>query len=503
MPEFATRGCLGVAGLALAAAGACSLISTALAEEPAGRKPNIVFILIDDLGWHDVGCNGNTIYETPNVDRLAREGMRFTSGYAACNCCSPTRASILTGKYPGRLRVTDWIPGSSWPWTKLRAPRWTKHLPLEEVTIAEALEPAGYVSGHVGKWHLGGEPYRPEAQGFDFNFGGCARGCPGSYFSPYRIPVIDRTQEDSKGEFLTERLTDEAIGFMRANRSHPFFLYLSYYTVHRPLQAKPDVVKKYLDKGRPRHGATNATFAAMVQHMDEGVGRVMEALDELGLSRNTVVFFMSDNGGLVRKLSGGIHLDQKKHCVASTSNGPLRGGKGTPYEGGVREPWIVRWPGVVKPGTTCDVPVISVDFFPTILEMAGVGADPAWQVDGKSLVPLLRGSGPLGREAVFWHYPHYNVAGQAGVRPHSALRCGRYKLLHFYEDDRVELYDLESDLGEQNDLAARMPDKVAELRGMLTDWLRSVDAQMPEPNPGYDPAKAEAVYSWWGPLPTR
>ena len=470
---------------------------------PAGvsaQPPNFVFILIDDLGWHDVGCNGNTIYETPHVDRLAAGGMRFTSGYAACNCCSPTRASILTGKYPARLHVTDWIPGSSWPWTKFRSPKWTKCLPLEEVTIAEALKSAGYVCAHVGKWHLGGEPYFPEQQGFDFNFGGCKAGCPGSYFFPYRISAI---QEGPKGEYLTERVTDEAIRFIRKTRDRPFFVYLSYYTVHRPLQAKPELVEKYRRQGRPARGPTNATFAAMVEHMDQGVGRVMAALDELGLAENTAVFFMSDNGGLVRKLGGPADPKRVKYCVASTSNAPLRGGKGTPYEGGVREPWIVRWPAVIKAATTCNVPVISVDFLPTILDMAGVAVDPAWQVDGKSLMPLLTQSGSLDREAIYWHYPHYNVAGQAQVRPHGAVRAGRWKLIESYEDDRCELYDLESDLSEKNDLAQANAEKANELRAMLHTWRTHVNAQMPERNPNYDAKKAKEIYDWWRSLPTE
>jgi len=471
-----------------------------LAQGSTVGRPNVVFILIDDLGWRDVGCYGNTIYQTPHVDRLAGQGMRFTDGYAACNCCSPTRASIMSGKYPARLRLTDWIPGSHFPWTQLRPPDWTKYLPLEEVTIAEALKAAGYATGHVGKWHLGGDPYLPEAQGFDFNFGGCASGAPGSYFFPYRIPAI---QDGAPGEFLTERLTDEALKFIEANRSRPFFLYLSHYTVHRPLQAKKDVVANYLAKGRPAVGATNATFAAMVESMDASVGRVIAKLEELGIDDRTVVFFMSDNGGLARKIQGPPRLKQAKHCVASTSNAPLREGKGSPYEGGIREPWIVKWPGVVRPGSTCSVPVTSVDFYTTILEMAGAQGDPDHSVDGVSIVPLLKETGGLRREALYWHYPHYNVTGEAGVRPHGIVRSGRYKLIEFYEEGRAELYDLENDVGEKHDLAPQMPEKVESLRKMLHQWLESVDAQMPVPNPDYDPAVAEEIYSWWRSLPTR
>ena len=471
------------------------------ADQSADRsQPNIVFILIDDLGWCDVGCYGNTIYDTPNIDRLATEGMRFTNGYAACNCCSPTRGSILSGKYPARTRLTDWIPGSSWPWTKLRSPGWTKYLPLEEVTIAEALKTAGYVTGHVGKWHLGGDEYRPQAQGFDYNFGGCDRGAPGSYFYPYRVAAI---KDGRPNEFLTERLTDEALGFIEANRDRPFFLYLSHYTVHRPLQAPPALVQKYLDAGRPATGPGNATFAAMVESMDTSVGRVLDGLDRLGIEDNTVVFFMSDNGGLARKLNGPADLNPKRSCVSSTSNAPLRGGKGSVYEGGIREPWIVKWPGVVRPGSTCDTPVTSVDFYPTILAMTGTAAAPSHLPDGLSTVPLLKQSPGFQRKSIYWHYPHYNICGEAGTRPHGIIRQGRYKLLLFYEDDRVELYDLESDIGEKDDLADRMPQKAAQLRADLQAWLLSVDAQMPVANPQYDPEKADKIYTWWQNLPTR
>ena len=471
------------------------------AGQPARqRKPNIVFILIDDLGWRDVGCYGNTIYDTPNIDRLATEGMRFTNGYAACNCCSPTRGSILSGKYPARTRLTDWIPGSAWPWTKLRSPQWTKYLALEEVTIAEALKAAGYVTGHVGKWHLGGNRYRPEAQGFDLNFGGCASGAPGSYFYPYRVAAI---KEGRPNEFLTQRLTDEALAFIEANRHRPFFLHLSHYTVHRPLQAPPLLVQKYLDAGRPATGPANATFAAMVESMDASVGRVLKGLKALDVEDHTIVFFMSDNGGLARKLNGPADLNPQRACVSSTTNAPLRGGKGSAYEGGIREPWIVKWPGVVRPGSTCDMPVTSVDFYPTILEMTGVSANPAHVVDGLSIVSLLRQTTGFRRKAIYWHYPHYNICGEAGTRPHGIIRQGRYKLLLFYEDNHVELYDLESDLGEEHNLADRMPEKAAQLRANLQDWLISVDAQMPVPNPRYDPEKADKIYAWWRNLPTR
>ncbi len=475
--------------------------ATGPAQAADVRRPNFVFVLIDDMGWCDLACYGNRCgYETPNIDRLAGQGMRFTDGYAACNCCSPTRASIMTGKYPARLHITDWIAGSNYSWAKLRQPDWTKHLPLEEVTIAEALKPAGYVSACIGKWHLAcaqgtpvarGSKYFPEAQGFDVNFGACSRGAPPSYFAPYGIPVI---KDAKKGEFLTERLTDESIKFIEANHSRPFFLYLSHYSVHDPIQAKKNAIAKYRAKGRPARGTNNATHAAMVDSVDQSVGRLVRKLDELKIADRTVIFFMSDNGGQMRKW-GGRNLD--KFQTPITSNAPLRVGKGAPYEGGIRVPWIVKWPGVVKPGTTCSVPVHSVDFYPTMLEMAGVEAADGQVIDGLSIVRLLKQTGTLERKAVYWHYPHYNPCGEAGVTPHGAVRCGRYKLIQFYEDMRVEMYDLKSDIGEKHNLAKQMPDKAAELTKMLQQWRTDTGAQMPTPNPKYDPVKEEQIFSLW------
>jgi len=452
--------------LRLVSAGAASLALPCLAFAQS-RKLNIVFILIDDLGWRDLTCYGSTFYETPNCDKLASQGMKFTNAYAACPVCSPTRASIIAGKYPARLHLTDWISGHVRPWAKLKIPDWTKYLPLEEVTIAEALEPAGYVSASIGKWHLGGKPYYPEEQGFDLNFGGTGRGSPPSYFYPYKISNITTGRE---GEYLTDRLTDEAVKFIERNKDKPFFLYLSHYAVHTPLQAKEAMIRKYEAKVRPDRPQKNPKYAAMVQSMDESVGRVMDKLDELGIADRTVVIFMSDNGGL----------------AWVTSNTPLRAGKGTMYEGGIREPMIVRWPGVVKPGTVCDVPVTSVDFYPTILEIAGVKPDPKQLLDGKSIVPLLKQTGRLDRDAIYWHYPHYHPGG---ATPCGAVRKGDFKLIEFYEDGHVELYNLKDDIGEQHDLAAEMPEKAAELRKMLADWRKAVNAQMPTPNPNYDPEK--------------
>ncbi len=455
---------LGIAAAGLSGSLGVLQLSRARAV-PRRDRPNFVFILIDDLGWRDVGCYGSTFYETPNIDRLAREGMRFTQGYAACPVCSPTRASIMTGRYPARLHLTDWIPGHKRKNPKLLVPKFNQQLPLKEITIAEALKPAGYVSASIGKWHLGKEPYYPEKQGFDLNFGGTHQGHPPSYFFPYKIVNIDRGEQ---GEYLTDRLTDEAEKFIEANKDRPFFLYLTHYAVHTPLQAKKEKIAKYKAKVKPGQLQNNPVYAAMIESVDESVGRIMRKLDQLGLTENTVVFFMSDNGGL----------------AGVTSNAPLRAGKGTLYEGGIREPWIVRWPGVVQPGSVCDVPVISTDFFPTILEIAGVPLPKGVVLDGISNVPLLRQTGTINRKALFWHYPHYHRTTPAG-----AIRYGDYKLIEYYEDNHVELYNLKEDLSEKNDLAQKMPEKAAQLRKMFHDWLKEVDAQMPTPNPNYKPPK--------------
>jgi arylsulfatase A-like enzyme len=453
-----------------------------LGAGPAGAgeaKPNFVFILVDDLGWRDVGCNGSTFYETPNIDRLAAGGMRFTNGYAACPVCSPTRASILTGKYPARLHLTDWLPGRpDRPDQKLLRPKFLQHLPLEEVTLAEALKPLGYVSASIGKWHLGGADYAPEKQGFDVNVAGCDRGSPPSYFFPYknRAFSLPGLEEGRDGEYLTDRLTAEAEKFLDKNKDRPFFLYLAHYAVHIPLQAKKDVVARYRDKARPGEGQNNPIYAAMVESVDDSVGRVLKKLDELGVAGRTVVFFTSDNGGLSVKEGAN---------TPSTSNAPLRAGKGYLYEGGIREPLLVRWPGVTTAGSTSDVPVCSIDFYPTILEMAGA-KDGAGAVDGVSLAPLLRGGEAPRRDALYWHYPHYS---NQGGRPGGAVRQGRYKLIESYEDGRLELYDLREDAGEADDLARKLPEKTRELHQLLKDWRTAVGAQMPAPNPEYRPEK--------------
>jgi arylsulfatase A-like enzyme len=454
-----------------------ALFPSALCAGPTttteGGKPklNFVFILIDDMGWMDLGCYGSSGHLTPHIDRLAASGMRFTNAYAACPVCSPTRASILTGKYPARLHLTDWLPGrTDRPSQKLLRPKIRQHLPLEEVTLAEALKPASYVSASIGKWHLGGPDYSPEMQGFDVNIGGTAAGSPRNGYFKFQSPTLKLRE----GEYLTDRLTDEALAFIDKNRDRPFFLYLAHYAVHIPLQAKKEVVARYQPRAKPDDPQTNPVYAAMVESVDESVGRLLKKLEELKLAERTVVIFTSDNGGL--SVKEGPH-------TPATSNAPLRTGKGYLYEGGIREPLLVRWPGVTRAGNTCDVPISSVDYFPTVLDMAGVKQEGRPAVDGVSLVPLLRGDKmPRKDRALYWHYPHYS---NQGGTPGGAVRLGEYKLIEFYEDGKLELYNLKEDIGEKNDLVRRMPEKTKELHRLLKEWRSAVKAQMPTPNPDY------------------
>jgi len=453
------------------------LASAAALQGAAPARLNFVFILIDDMGWRDLTCQGSTFYETPNIDRLAAQGMRFTDGYAACSVCSPSRASLMTGRYPARLHLTDWIPGrKQWPTARLLVPQFNQQLPLEEVTIAEALKGARYATASIGKWHLGGPEFYPERQGFDRNVGGTHRGSPASYFGPFDLPNLTG---GSPEEYLTDRLTSEALKFIEANRSRPFFLYLPHFAVHLPLQAKKQLIAHYQVKARPDDPQRDAVYAAMIHSVDEAVGLLLRRLDELGIAGRTVVFFTSDNGGLIYE--GG-------RKVPVTSNVPLRAGKGHVYEGGIRVPLIVHGPGVVKAGVTSKVPASSQDYFPTILELAGVKPPADRAVDGRSLVPVLRQSGAVKREALYWHYPHYS--NQGGV-PAGAIRQGDFKLIEFYEDGRLELYNLKEDLGERTNLAHRLPKKASELHALLKRWRASVNAVMPSPNPNYDPAEAD------------
>ncbi len=435
------------------------------AGAPAGTnsRPNIVFFLIDDLGWADIGCNGSTYFSTPNIDRLAKAGMRFTDAYAACGVCSPTRASILTGKYPARLHLTDWIPGEgNAPGNRLLVPEWQKYLSASEATVSMALNQAGYRTASIGKWHLGGRDSYPDKFGFEVNIGGGHIGHPAAYFWPYEGPthtVPGLKAEGKEGEYLTDRLTAAAERFIDQNRNQPFFLYFPHYAVHTPLQGKPELVATYRNK-TPLGAQTNAVYAAMIESVDESVGRIMRKLETLGLAENTVVIFTSDNGGLWPR---------------STVNAPLRAGKGHPYEGGIRVPLLIKWPGVTRPGGTVGTPVMSIDFLPTVFEL--LGAKLPGEIDGVSLMPLLRGQAGSPGRALFWHYPHYWSGGK--VRPYGAVRAGDWKLVEWYEDGKVELYNLKTDASETRDLAEAEPERVKELKKRLQDWRKAAGAQMP------------------------
>lgn len=472
---------------------ACSLsVVVSMAAAPT-RPPNIVFFLADDLGQRDLAVYGSSFYETPNLDRLAKEGALFTDAYAACPVCSPTRASILSGQWPQRTGITDYIGAPAKPeaWkrnTKMLPAPYADRLALDAPTLAKAMKSAGYATFFAGKWHLGPEGWWPENQGFDHNLGGIDRGGPyggKKYFSPYGNP---RLKDGPDGEHLPDRLATETANFIAANRERPFFAYYSFYDVHTPLMARPDLLRKYEEKrarlglkeawGREherdvRRVQDHAVYAAMVEAMDLAVGKVLAKLDELGLRENTLVIFTSDNGGL--STSEGW----------PTSNLPFRGGKGWMYEGGIREPLLIRWPGVVKPGEVISIPVSSPDFFPTLLEAAGARPAPGQRLDGVSLVPVLRGSA-VNERALYWHYPHY---GNQGGAPAAAIRRGPWKLIHWAEDDREELFRLDLDPGETTDLAAREPQRVASLRAELSGWQQAVGAKFPSQNPAYDPAK--------------
>ncbi len=443
-------------------------IAGGLVSAAASSKPNFVFILADDLGAHDLACYGNRHVSTPNLDRLAREGARFTNAYAACPVCSPTRASILTGRYPVRTGVTDWIPGRpSDPRGPITTPRTATELKLAETTLAESLKPAGYRSASVGKWHLGGEGFFPTDQGFDINIGGNSSGSPPRspkpYFGPFDLPNL----KAAPGEFLPELLTRAATGFIEQNRSNPFLLYLAHYSVHIPLGARDADVARHRDA----NGRYDPVYAAMIESLDQSVGGVMKSLDAAGVSDRTMLVFFSDNGGLCFEGSS-------KNRV--TDNSPLRAGKGHLYEGGIREPLIVRYPGVVKPGSVVDTPVISVDFLPTFRDAAGLA--PA-HVDGVSLMPLLHGR-RMAPRPLFWHYPHYS--NQGGV-PASAIRDGDWKLIEFLADGRRELFNLRDDPGEQSNLVERRADIAKRLSGRLNTWRRDTGAIMPVKNPNADP----------------
>ncbi len=486
MKDMSRRFFLKTSALGLAASGFTSAASATADEK---KKWNFVLILIDDMGWTDLGCYGSSLYETPHIDELCRRGMKFTDAYAACPVCSPTRASIMTGKYPARINLTEWVPGLPPKQSeKIMAPYYEKELPLGEITIAEALKPEGYVTASIGKWHLGGKGYYPEDQGFDVNIGGTHSGMPAGYFYPEWLGegIDDITKGNPPikahpGTYLTDKLTEEAEKFIEVNREKPFFLYLTHYAVHTPIEAKPEKIEKYRQKIGPNSTHTNPVYAGMVESVDECVGRVMMKLESLGIADRTVILFTSDNGGL---------MTSEGNNTPATSNLPLRAGKGHVYEGGIREPMIVCWPGMTPSRSVCTEPVISCDFFPTILDIAGIKNSHGNTIDGVSLVPLLKGTESLGREALFWHYPHYSPQW---ATPAGAIRKGDYKLIEFFEDGRLELYNIVGDIGEQNNLLAfkythieNPYQKIAdELYADLKKWRIEVDAKMPVPNPDY------------------
>lgn len=450
------------------------------------QKPNFVFLLVDDLGWADLGCFGSEFYETPNIDRLAERGMKFTQAYAACSVCSPTRASIVTGRHPVRVDITDWIPGqdaSRQKGAKFKHVEDRDELALGELTVAELLKSVDYQTYFVGKWHLGNDGFLPTDQGYDVNIGGYIKGSPpGGYYSPFKNPYLDDRDQE---EYLTERLTEESIALIeKRDKGKPFLLHFCYYNVHTPIQPYRKRVEHFREKAERFEGATpvqdehegktrmrqdNPEYASMVAAVDESVGELMEVLEREGIVDNTVIIFFSDNGGL-----------STMGRMGPTSNLPLRSGKGWLYEGGIREPMIVSAPGLVAPNSECDSPVFSTDFFPTIAELSGAAIPQDLELDGESLMGLLKQSNveePSSR-TLYWHYPHYHGSTW---KPGAAIRDGDWKLIEFYHYGNYELYDLKSDPGEQRNLAIEQPEIAERLRAKLAKWQQEMGARMPEP----------------------
>ena len=481
------------------------------------------------MGWRDVGCFGSSFYETPNIDRLAKEGVRFTNAYAACHVCSPTRASIMTGKYPGRLDLTDWLSGRrDFDFQRFLSAEKRQALPLSEFTLAEALKASGYRTGVFGKWHLGNNEFGPLNQGFDVqipSWNGC---CPkGGYHPPYRMEGLKI--EGKEDEYLTDRLNSMALQFMEQSGDRPFFLYLSHFSVHDPIQGRKDLVEKYRAKlnklpsakgpafilegnpddetplsrkqltgflSKPSHRGhkvlpqrtikikqrqDNIEFAAMVESVDESLGRLLQKLEELGHEDNTIVIFYSDNGGMSAGNFGNparIVSQSQLDRAYATSNLPLRGAKGWLYEGGIRVPMIVKWPGKGRAGMICREPVISPDFYPSILEMAGLPPRSTQHKDGRSFAPALLGD-EFKRGPIYWHFPHYSNHGMQS--PAGAIRDGDYKLLEYFENGTVQLFNLKTDLGEQHDLSVAQPERAGDLLAKLHAWRKKVDAKMPRP----------------------
>lgn len=444
-----------------------------------GSKPNVVVFLVDDLGWMDLSCQGSDYFNTPHTNGLAASGVRFTNAYAACAVCSPTRAAILTGKYPARLMLTQWLPAGRWNAEKhrMKEGRFLRSLPLEEVTLAETLREEGYTTFHVGKWHLGGKPFSlPQHHRFDHNVAGDDHGAPGSFFYPFKgswtIPTTGlkakkQAYDGGKpGDYLTDLIGEAAAKLIRDHKDKPFFLYLPFYGVHTPLQGKPDKVKRYGKvPAAQRQGKPH--YAAMVESMDEAVGHVMSTLKELGIADDTLVIFTSDNGGF----------------AGATDNSPLRANKGSHYEGGIRVPLIVAGAGVCTKGTVSDFPVTSSDLYPTILEMLALESRPEQHLDGVSLAGILKGSSKPERESLFWHYPHYNRHPSSA--PVSIIRAGNWKFIEFLESGKSELYNLEEDQGESRNLTKEQPKVAADLSSKLEAWRIEVGAYPMKPNLQY------------------
>ncbi len=463
----------------------------------SGSKPNIVFILADDLGWADLPVYGNRFNEAPHLSQMAAEGIRFTDAYATCPVCSPTRASIMSGQYPARVGIIDFITGHWRPFEEVIVPKnRQQYLPLEIFTIAEAMKDAGYTTGYFGKWHLGGGEYLPENQGFDK-----ANVYRGGGFFNY-AQRMSHPIEKEPGKVLSTALTDLSLQFIEKNRETPFFLFLAHYDVHVQLDADSILIEKYLAKEKVDGYPCNAVYAAMVEHVDQSAGRIRDKLIELGISENTLVVFFSDNGGLVSRFDRiPLLADSKLHIYeedtlryVASSNAPLRAEKGTLYEGGVREPMIMWWPGKLEQGVINEEIISSVDFLPTFAELAGIKL-PANQVfDGKSLVEIMEEKGADPERAIYWHYPVYHHDS-----PASAIRKGDWKLIHYLVDDRIYLYNLKQDIGESRNLSELEPEKVTELYQQLEKWREECYAEFPLPNPDFDPEKRFT----WGVHPDR
>jgi len=486
------------------------ILLTACRQPEPGKtidRPNVLFILADDLGAMDLSCTGSEFYETPNIDRIAGKGMIFTQGYAACRVCSPSRASIMTGKFPARHGITDWIgakSGTAWRETnrhnKLLPAEYVHKLPEEDITLAEAMKASGYKTFFAGKWHLGSEGSYPDDHGFDINKGGWEKGSPiGGYYSPWKNPKLENR---NNGENLSMRLANETVGFLKENRDSAFFAFLSFYAVHGPIQTSYEKWSKYRDKAEQnciaesgykmervlpiRMVQDNPVYAGLVESMDDAVGVVLQSLKDLGLEQNTIVIFTSDNGGVA---SGDAY---------STTNLPLRGGKGYQWEGGIREPYFILVPWLESNGATNNYPVTGTDFYPTILDLANIDLLPEQHIDGLSLKPLLEGKTLVARP-LFWHYPHY---GNQGGEPSSIIRENEWKLIHYWEDGKNELYNLQSDPGELIDVSDKYANITESMSEKLLSWLNDLNARTPTMDESYNPELAsnrhyKIVNEWW------